>query len=172
MSWRRDVETLVRPPRDVPAVLVTVARGIPTVRVVHAGGALFDRVGPGLAPDPAGARITADAALPFADASVGWLVLSFLGDASAGRRRAAVLADVARVTTRSATIVVVDHNRPRRLLDALVAVVRQPRPPLVRAWHRLAYPTARELRAAGFVVDRLRLAMGERIQVVVAHRRS
>jgi hypothetical protein len=51
--------------------------------------------------------------------------------------------------------------------------VAAPRPagvtPAIR-WRRLAYPTAREIRAAGFVIERLRLAAGERVQVVWARR--
>ncbi len=184
MSWRREVEALVRPPRDMPAVFVTLERGIPTARVVHAGGAFFDSVASReAAPDdapaaaaPARSRSAAEAVtLPFADGSARYLVLSFLGDASDARRRAAIITEVARVATPGASIVVVDHNRPRHPAAAIVALVRSPRPAgwqPIAAWQRLAYPSARELRAAGFAVDRLRLAADERLQVISARRRA
>jgi len=180
LSWRREVEALVRPPRDMPALFVALERGIPEVRIVHAGGAFFDFVESRAdlaraATDAAGATrpVAESASFPFPDASVGWLVLSFLGDASDARRRAAVAAEVARVTAPGATIVAVDHNRPRQLVAALGALVRAPRPPRwlpLGAWRRLAYPTARELRAAGLTVERLRFAGDERIQVISARR--
>jgi SAM-dependent methyltransferase len=172
LSWRRELEALVRPPSGVPAVFVALARGIPTARVVHAGGAFFDYVvsrGGGV-PRP---HAAAAGALPFADASVRWLVLSFLGDASEGDRRDLLLAEVVRIVAPAAHMIVVDHNRPRRRAAALAALLRSPRPARVQplaAWRRLAYPTAREVHAAGFTVDRLRLAAAERIQVIFAHR--
>lgn len=66
-------------------------------------------------------------------------------------------------------LVVVDHNQPRgwwqRVVGTIVLAARGV-PPM-----RARYPTAREIAAQGFVVERLRLCDGERIQLVRASRR-
>jgi hypothetical protein len=68
-----------------------------------------------------------------------------------------------------APLVAVDHNQPRvwwrRLLGALVLLARG-QPPA-----RARHPVARELQARGFTVERLRLASGERVQLVLARKR-
>jgi SAM-dependent methyltransferase len=115
----------------------------------------------------------APAALPFGDASIAALSLSLLGDGSEGGARVALLAELARVCVPGGVLVAVDHNRPRRRAAAFVAVVAPPRPPgrtPAARWRRLAYPAAREVWAAGFTIERLRLAAGERVQVVFARR--
>jgi hypothetical protein len=88
-------------------------------------------------------------------------------DPVARRTRLAALA--ARLPE-DAPLVAVDHNQPRvwwrRALGALVLVARGHAP--ARARH----PVAREVQAAGFAVERLCLADGERIQLVVGRRRA
>ena len=72
-------------------------------------------------------------------------------------------------------LIVADHNRPRRMVDALRAIVARPLVPgstPSERWQRLARPTAREVQAAGFRVERLRLVAGERVQIVVSRRVS
>src|SRR5207253_1017999 len=68
-----------------------------------------------------------------------------------------------------APLVLLDHSQPRALWRRAVGI-------LVLAARGLApsrarYPAARELAAIGFAVERLRLACGERVQMVVARRR-
>ncbi len=163
-AWRRDLDALVGAPAGAPALALALERG----RVA------FRRLGP-RAGFAAGVSVVhaAPAALPLPDRAIAALTLSFLGERGAAAMRAALLAEVARICAPGAVVVVIDHNRPRRRLAALLAVTAAPRPagatPAAR-WRRLAYPTARELRAAGFVVERLRLAAGERVQVVWARR--
>jgi hypothetical protein len=73
----------------------------------------------------------------------------------------------------ASVLIVVDHNRPRRMAAALAALAAAPAVPgasPVRRWRRLARPTAREVQAAGFRVERLRFVAGERVQVVIATR--
>jgi hypothetical protein len=164
-AWRRDVGTLVGAPAAAPAFAV----GLEAVTV------LLRRVHPqaGWLPAPSH-ELTVRAALsalPFGDASIAALMVSFLG--SDGRAHAVLLAELARVSAPDAVLVAVDHNRPRRRAAALVAVVAPPRPfgrtPAAR-WRRLAHPTAREMWVAGFTIERLRLVAGERVQVVFARR--
>jgi len=110
---------------------------------------------------------------PVADQSIVWIAASFLYDASPPATRRTLLAELVRVLAPAEILVVVDHNRPRSQLAAAVAVVRSPRPrgatPAAR-WARLAYPAAREVHAAGLVVERIRLAADERVQVITARR--
>ncbi|MBI3769390.1 MAG: hypothetical protein HY271_13005 [Deltaproteobacteria bacterium] len=172
MGWRREIEALVGPPSGSPALVIALAAGVASWRVARPGTVLFDaphRSGDG---GDVALRAAADA-LPLRDASIAWLAVSFLGDASAPRRRGALLGEIARVLAPGATVVAVDHNRPRRRLAALTAVAGPPRPRSwlpAAAWRRLAYPTAREIHAAGFTIEHLRLAAGERVQIVVARR--
>ena len=67
-----------------------------------------------------------------------------------------------------APIVLLDHSQPRapwrRAIGALHLAARGLWP------SRARYPAARELAALGFTVERLRLACGERAQLVVARR--
>jgi len=105
-----------------------------------------------------------------ADGAVGsGAVVAFLGAAVAPAERHAVLTAVARRLAPGAPLVVLDHNQPRtwwrRLAGAAVLAARALPPARAR------YPAARELAALGFVVERLRLACGERVQLVRALRR-
>jgi SAM-dependent methyltransferase len=183
MTWRREVEALVGPPAGAPAIVVTLDAGQVRCRIVPAGS--VRRMAQDLAGEPqstgaeppAGSGATlraAPAALPFPDGSVTWVAVWFLGDRSPPPVRRALLAELVRVLVPAGTLVVVDHNLPRRRLAAIVAAVAMsPRPPgatPAAAWRRLAYPVAREAHAAGFVVDWLRLAAGERVQIISARR--
>ena len=61
-----------------------------------------------------------------------------------------------------------DHNQPRVLWRrglGIVVLAAARFPP-----SRARYPAARELAALGFAVERLRLACGERVQLVLARR--
>jgi SAM-dependent methyltransferase len=166
-AWRRDLDTLVGVPSASDALLVSVERDAVALQIsgVRGGAGGTGRV----------TRLAARAplVLPMADGSVGALTLWLLGERGAAEVRAALLGELARVCAPGGVLVAVDHNRPRRRWAALRAVVAAPRPaggtPAAR-WRRLAYPTAREIRAAGFVIERLRLAAGERVQVVWGRR--
>jgi hypothetical protein len=117
--------------------------------------------------------ITWDAPLDGPPASL--LVLSVVGCTLPAPERARMLAELAARLVAGGTLVVVDHNRPRRFAAALGALAAAPRvpgwSPRVR-WRRLAYPTAREIQAAGLHVDKLALTAGERVQIVIATRAS
>jgi hypothetical protein len=108
-----------------------------------------------------------------APSAVAVLVLSWVGRAPTEPACSAALARAEASLAAEGTLVVVDHNRPRRLAAALTAVLRSPGVPgatPATRWRRLAHPTARAVQAAGFRVERLRLAAGERVQVVFARR--
>lgn len=101
------------------------------------------------------------------------VIVTVVGHAPAPEARARVLAELAARAPAGSRLVVVDHNRPRRLAAALLAVVGPPRVPgrtPAARWRRLADPTARAVQGAGFSVDRLRLVADERVQVVFATR--
>jgi hypothetical protein len=110
----------------------------------------------------AGAIPVADAAL---EAAVVWLVATRMPNA--GRRL--MLAELHRTLRIGGTLVVVDHNRPRsrwgRLRNFLWCILHGVGPS-----SRPAYPVAQEVQAAGFAAVSLRLAYGERIQIVRAAR--
>jgi hypothetical protein len=97
--------------------------------------------------------------------------VSFVGHDPVPGMRAGLLAEVRRALVPGGVVFVVDHNRPRRSLPALLAVLRRPWVPGAsprRRWRRTAYLTAREMQAADLAVQRLGLAAGERVQVVIA----
>ena len=103
-----------------------------------------------------------------ADESAAAAIVAFLG---ARADPAARRADLARLRARLADgspLVLIDHNQPRawwrRLLGVVVLASRGLGPARAR------YPAARELAALGLDVERLRLACGERVQLVVARR--
>jgi hypothetical protein len=112
---------------------------------------------------------------PSAGTALPRIVLSAVGHAAPADERARVFRDLALAVVAGGVAVVVDHNRPRRLPAALVALVGAPWVPgasPAARWRRLAHPTAREVQAAGFRVERMRFVAGERVQVVVATRLS
>jgi hypothetical protein len=107
-------------------------------------------LGPGsTAPDAAGAAI-----------------VSFVGAVADPVARRTLLERLRHALPAGAPVVVADHNQPRRVVARVVGCIvllLRGLPPV-----RARYPTARELAALGFVVERLRLADGERVQLVVA----
>ena len=95
-------------------------------------------------------------------------VCSFLRERAHPHARGLRLNALAARLPAGAPIVVVDHNRPRRLAARFANDVTL----LARgmAPSRAAYPTARELHQHRFAVRCLRLAAHERIQLVAADR--
>jgi SAM-dependent methyltransferase len=121
----------------------------------------------------AGAVRCDPSALPIATGSLSRVALSFLGDDPTAPRRQAALRELRRALAPGGLLLVVDHNRPRGRAQAFAALLRQPRVSgrsLGLRWRRLAYPVAREAHASGFTVDALRLALGERVQMIVARK--
>ena len=96
-------------------------------------------------------------------------VVAFLGSRSGPAERQTLLAALRDRLPAGATLVLLDHSQPRalwrRALGVLDLAVRG------LAASRARYPAARELAALGFGVERLRLASGERVQLIVARRR-
>jgi len=120
---------------------------------------------------PAAPWIEWGEALPPPGSALRYVVLSMVGHAAPAAERTLVLVRIEGVLASEGTLVVVDHNRPRRSWAAFRALVGGPRAPgiwLPTRWRRLAHPTAREVQGAGFRVDRLRFAAGERLQIVIA----
>jgi hypothetical protein len=105
------------------------------------------------------------AAVQSLDVVVIWLALRSVST-SARRRLLARARELLRV---GGALVVIDQSRPRtwwlRVRNAVWCVCRGRDP-----WWRPAYPTARDVDAAAFADVRLRLACGERIQIVCARR--
>jgi hypothetical protein len=102
--------------------------------------------------------------------AAGAAIVIFLGTRGDSRERRAVLAELGRRLSIGAPLVLVDHNQPRAWWRRALGVVRLAVAGLGPA--RARYPAARELAAAGFRVERLRLACGERVQLVAARRRA
>ena len=105
-----------------------------------------------------------------ASAPVDLVVLSLLQEPGIPARRGEILAAAADRLVPTGHVLVIDHNRPRRWRARLPATVSL-------WWRGLSadrgtYPTAREIAANGFEVERLLLGRGERVQVVVARRRE
>jgi hypothetical protein len=101
------------------------------------------------------------------------VMLSLVGHAPSAEHRRSGFAALHAALAPEALVIVADHNRPRRRLQALAALVGPPSVPGVAPatrWHRLARPTAREVQTAGFRVVRLALVAGERVQLVIARR--
>jgi hypothetical protein len=94
------------------------------------------------------------------------VVVVFLGSAAPPAERQRLLRDLQRRLPPAARVLLVDHSQPRtwwrRALALPGLVARGLRPARAR------YPTAREAAALGFTVERLALASGERVQLVVA----
>ena len=111
-------------------------------------------------------------ALPEPGAALPHLVFTLVGHAPPAAERVRVLGRLGDALAPRGTLVAVDHNRPRGRWQALGAFLGAPRVPggPTTRWRRLAYPTAREVQQAGFRVDRLLLAAGERVQIVIASR--
>jgi hypothetical protein len=93
-------------------------------------------------------------------------VVSFRGQPGDAVARRACLDELRARLPAGAPLVLVDHNQPRRWparLVAFAALALQGQRPA-----RARHPAARELAAAGWSVERLRLACGERVQLVLA----
>ena len=101
------------------------------------------------------------------DAAAAAMVV-FLWEPADAIARSAVLKRLRDRLSVGAPVVVVDHNQPRRLwrrvLGAATLAARGVAP------GRARYRVARELAAAGFTVERLRLLDGERVQCIRAVR--
>jgi hypothetical protein len=97
-------------------------------------------------------------------------LVSFVGARTPAEIRRRTLDAVRGRLVDEAPLVLVDHNQPRqwwrRPLAALLLLGRGLPPARGR------YPAARELDAAGFRVESLRLAAGERLQLVLARREA
>jgi hypothetical protein len=96
-------------------------------------------------------------------------VVAFLGAPASPAERQATLRTVGQSLGRGARLVLVDHNQPRSAWRRAMALL-----PLAAAGlspARARYPAARELAVLGFLVERLRLACGERVQLISARRR-
>lgn len=105
--------------------------------------------------------------------AIGATGVSLIGLDPSPEDRCQVFAALADALEPGSVLVVVDHNRPRRVSAALEALAGAPWVPGGTPggrWRRLARLTAREVQAAGFRVEKLRLVAGERVQVVVAIR--
>ena len=96
-------------------------------------------------------------------------LVAFLGSRAQPAARQALLAALRDRLPASAPLVLVDHGQPRALWRRAVGVVLLALHGLGPA--RARYPAARELAVLGFVVERLCLACGERVQLVLARRR-
>jgi len=96
-------------------------------------------------------------------------LVAFLGSRARPAARQALLAAVRDRLPASAPVVLLDHGQPRalwrRVVGAAVLALRGFGPARAR------YPAARELAALGFAVERMCLACGERVQIVLARRR-
>ena len=107
---------------------------------------------------------TADLIEPSAAAAL----VSFIGARTPAALRVRTLDALRARLPVGAPLVLIDHNQPRqwwrRPLGWLQLAARGLPP------SRARYPAARELDASGFRVESLRLAEGERLQVVLARR--
>jgi hypothetical protein len=107
---------------------------------------------------------TADLVEPKAAAAL----VSFVGARTSPEMRRRTLDALRARLPAGAPLVLVDHNQPRqwwRRAFAALLLVGRGLPP-----SRGRYPAARELDGAGFQVESLRLADGERVQVVLGRR--
>ena len=96
-------------------------------------------------------------------------VIVFLGMRASPTERQAALGVLRDRLPEGAPIVLVDHNQPRnpwRRVLAFAPLAIAGLPPT-----RARYPAARELATQGFTIRNLRLANGERIQLVSAIRK-
>jgi hypothetical protein len=96
------------------------------------------------------------------------VVVTFLGEREDGTARRERLAAAGARLRPGAPLLLVDHNQPRRWwrrVPGWVSLAVRGLPPA-----RARVLAARQLDAAGFQVDCLRLAAGERVQLVLARR--
>lgn len=95
-------------------------------------------------------------------------IVSFLGAPARPAERQTALSALAQRLPAGAPLVLVDHNQPRALWRRGLGILALAAARLTPS--RARYPAARELAALGFTVERLRLACGERVQLVRATR--
>ena len=123
-----------------------------------------------VAPSRVAAAIAARLDVAGVNGAAGGAVCVFLGARLDPTARAATLDALAARMPRGTVLVVADHNQPRARWRRLAGT-------LALAFHghgpaRARHPVAREVRAHGFAIERLRLADGERVQLVLARRRD
>ncbi len=166
MGWQRAVVERLRAEVDQQSGAVALLVRDRGAR--HALGAVFpDAVAlelPACLPE-----VTTAVRLPVADGDLGLGVVWLLGVRGAAGPRRLLWQEMCRAVGVGGHLVVVDHNRPRRILPRitnLVCCVVAGVHPVVRP----AYPVAREIQAHGFDVLWLRFACAERVQIVGAHR--
>lgn len=95
-------------------------------------------------------------------------IVTFLRAPARPAERQSVLRSLQRRLPSGSPLLLVDHNQPRALWRrpaGMLGLMLAGLPPA-----RARYPAARELAAQGFDVERLRLACGERVQLVLARR--
>jgi hypothetical protein len=102
------------------------------------------------------------------DESPAAAIVAFLGARSDPAARRAELARLRGRLADGSPLVLIDHNQPRARWRRMLGVVALASRGLGPA--RARYPAARELASLGLDVERLRLACGERVQLVVARR--
>ena len=115
-----------------------------------------------------GAALRARVRLAAAGDSPAAAVVAFLGSPARPDERQRTLREIWHRLTEGSPLVLVDHAQPRTAGRRAVSALRlrlSGFPP-----SRGRYPAARELAALGFAIERLRLACGERVQLVVARR--
>jgi hypothetical protein len=95
-------------------------------------------------------------------------VVVFLGVRARPAERQGLLRALQRRLRAGAPLLLLDHNQPRAAWRRPLALALLARAGLGPA--RARYPAARELAALGFTVERLGLACGERVQLVLARR--
>ena len=96
-------------------------------------------------------------------------IVVWLGTPARPAERQQLLRELQHRLPPAAPLLVVDHNQPRALWRRALGLL-----PLAAAGLRPArarYPAAREVAALGFIVERLRLASREQIQLVLARQR-
>jgi len=142
----------------------------PARLAAHALDLLGPVAGPVAVVSPASPALAAALAhrVPVAGAEPTAAVLVFLGAPAHPADRQRTIRELRARLPATASLVLVDHNQPRawwRRALALLPLATQGLGPA-----RARYPAARELAALGFSIQRLRLACGERIQLVLARR--
>ncbi len=164
--WEREVSAeILAVLGETPLVVVAFDGRIPVCGSVD--GALLGsgHVRPTTPTPLAGGR------LPYGDATQPAVLVSFVGVGPSGADRRHLLAETRRTLALGGQLLLLDHNRPRRWLAAMGALVVAPVPPGATPgarWRRLGYTTAREAQGQGFTVQALRLAGRERVQLVIA----
>jgi hypothetical protein len=118
---------------------------------------------------PGARRLGAALGAAAGDAPPSAAVVALLWTPARPSERQALLAALRGRLPGGAPLVLLDHNQPRaawrRALGAALLAAAGLGPARAR------YPAARELAALGFAGERLRLAGGERVQLVLARRR-